>query len=195
MVVEHRQTVHPKNSSTSIYSLCILYFSVGARRNIFAQVPLFRCLLFCCLTANIFWLFHTFCRSNVLTKTVLVMKTFTFLSYPILNLTSSILHHASSTLHPTYCILHPTSSILNPTSSIQHPASYILHPTSSIQHKKSIWSDSILSNPILTYPTKIFKIILVKTKIQCSPAILLYISLVICATKKEFTLIDCCPFH
>ena len=65
----------------------------------------------------------------------------------------------------------------------------ILHITSSIQHKKFIQS-----NPILSYPTKIFNIILVETNVQCSPVIVLYIALVIYATKGEFTLIDCFPF-
>ena len=37
-------------------------------------------------------------------------------------------------------------------------------------------------------------VILVETKIQCSPAIVLYISLVIYETQREFTLIDCFPF-
>ena len=50
------------------------------------------------------------------------------------------------------------SILSHPTSSILHPASYI----------------NILFNPILSYPTKI-KVILVETKIQCSPTIILYI--------------------
>ena len=89
--------------------------------------------------------------------TVLVLKTFTFLSYPI----------------------------LNPTSSILHTASYIQHFISSILH--TILFN--LSYPILSYPTKIFKIILVETKLQWSPTIILYVSWVIYATKREFTVI------
>ena len=91
-------------------------------------------------------------------RTVLVLKTFTFLSYPILHATSSIQHPISRILHPTYGILHP--------------AYYI----------------KILSIPILSYPTlskTIFKFILVETKIQCLPTIILYISLVINALIKE----------
>ena len=102
------------------------------------------------------------CFNWNIARTVLVLKTFTFLSYPILHPTSSI-------LHPTSSILHPTSSILHPTSYIQHPASYILHlqhPTSSIQHPTSsiLHQNSIQSYPILSYPAKIFKVILIETK-------------------------------
>ena len=75
------------------------------------------------------------------TGTVLVLKTITILSYPILDSTSSI-------LHPTYCILHPTSSILHPTSSIPHPTVNIQHSKSSILHPASYIK--ILSNPILS---------------------------------------------
>ena len=118
-----------------------------------------------------------FMTGNWMICTVLVLKTFTILSYPI----------------------------LHPTSYIQHHASYIQHPTSSIRYKSlsnPIQSNPILSYPILSYPilsypilsNKILNIILVLTNIQWSPATVVFISLVIYATKREFTLIDCFRF-
>ena len=88
--------------------------------------------------------------------TVLVLNTFTFLSYPILHPPSYIQHPTSSIFirHPTSSILHPASYIqhLHQASYIQHPTSSILHPTSYIQHPTS----SILhpASYILSYSKK-----------------------------------------
>ena len=79
--------------------------------------------------------------SSICIGTVLVLKTFTFLSYPILHPTFNI-------QHPKFYIQHPTSYILHSTSYIQHHKSYIQHPTQKVYPIQSypILSYSILSN-------------------------------------------------
>ena len=148
-----------------------------------------------CLYSN-FAVLYSFETCLFLNKyTVLLLMTLSYILHPasyILHPASYILYTASYILHPASYILHSASYIIHPASLILHPASSLLHPASYIKSLSNL--RLILSYPILSYPTKVFQIVLVKTEMQCSPAIVLNISLFIYVTQRRFTFIDCFSF-